>query len=495
MGARIGRVTAATLAATFALGASAQAGPDTTGSPRLQPPDPMYPKSGNGGYDAIAYDIRLNYDPERNRFGGGTRTAITAQVTQPAGLTEFNLDYRGPAITRIVVDGQPAGFSRRGQDLTVDNQGVLGNGASFQVVVFYKGTPGPVGDPDGSIEGWVATRDGAFVVGEPRGNPAWFPSNDHPSDKALFDIAVEVPKPYKAVSNGVLDLVDKGGDTRDFKWTTGTAPMATYLATATVGKFDVEEVVDPPGTTDYSYVAVDRRIGSDGAIDRGLEIIEHFESTIGPYPYDETGGIVDSAPSVGYALETQTRPIYPGPPGPLLVAHELAHQWFGNEITPADWSEIWLNEGFATWAEWWWDEADDGPTVGQTLDQVCALGAGNPVWDPPPGDVPGPKQMFHDGVYTRGGAALQALRELIGDEDFFQLLSVWTAQDPYGTVTTDELEDLTKVVADPGTPDDVIEDHFDDWVTDDGKPLGCSTARRSSGLDAVFGVPDLTARR
>ena len=448
----------------------------------------MYPKSGNGGYDAIAYDIRLNYDPERNRFGGGTRTAITAQVTQPAGLTEFNLDYRGPAITRIVVDGQPAGFSRRGQDLTVDNQGVLGNGASFQVVVFYKGTPGPVGDPDGSIEGWVPTRDGAFVVGEPRGNPAWFPSNDHPSDKALFDFAVEVPKPYKAVSERRVRPGRRGRAARgSSSGPPGRPPMATYLATATVGKFDVEEVVDPPGTP---TTPIWRSTGASarGAIDRGPEIIDHFESTFGPYPYDETGGIVDRAPNVGYALETQTRPFYPGPPGPILVAHELAHQWFGNQITPADWSEIWLNEGFATWARVVVGRGGRCGHVGaDARSGLRARRAGRPLLGPAArrraraeADVPRRR------LRPAAAPTLQALRELIGDEDFFQLLSVWTAQDPYGTVTTDELEDLTKVVADPGTPDDVIEDHFDDWVTDDGKPLGCSTARRSSGLDALF---------
>jgi aminopeptidase N len=497
MGSVIGRVTATTVAASLVLGAAtAYAGPpDTSGSSRLEPtPDPFYPKSGNGGYTVSAYDVDLRYDPERNRFRGGTRTAISATVTQPDGLDRFNLDYRGPAITRVEVDGEPAGFSRRGQELTVRAPSTLANDQGFEVLLVFRGVPEIVRDPDGSIEGWVKTDDGAFVVGEPRGNPSWFPSNDHPSDKALFEIAIEVPKPYKAVSNGILEVVDNGDGTRDFRWTTGTAPMATYLATATVGRFDTTEIVDPPGSTEYSYVAVDKGFAGDGAIGQGFAIIEHFEETISPHPYEETGGIVDSAPRVGYALETQTRPIYPGPPSSALVAHELAHQWFGNEITPADWSEIWLNEGFATWAEWWWVEETGGPTVAERLDDICTISPGAGFWDLPPGDVPGPEQMFADPVYDRGGASLQALRELIGDDDFFDLLAAWTSQDPLGAVTTEDFEDLAKAVA-AGTDDAEIEDLFDDWITDDGKPQGCAATKRRSAFDAALGVPQLSPRR
>ena len=356
-------VAAMALAAVGLLAPAAHAGVDTTGSQGLG--DSFFPKSGNGGYNVEQYTVVLRYDPGSNRFLGGTRTLIGADVTQPDGLTRFNLDYRGPAIRKVKVDGEVASFSRKGQELRIEPDSLLPPGGEFLVDVIYGGKPRPTHDPDGSVDGWVPTNDGAVVVGEPRGGPTWFPSNDHPSDKALIEVSVEVPKPYKAVSNGTLEDVFDLGDTREFRWSSDD-PMATYLATATVGKFDTEEVIDPPGSTSYSYVAVDKRFTGDGAIDRNLEIIDHFDETLGPYPYDETGGIVDTAPSVDFALETQTRPIYPGPPGDVLVAHELAHQWFGNEITLADWSEIWLNEGFATWAEWWWEAADGGPTDGRT---------------------------------------------------------------------------------------------------------------------------------
>ena len=454
--------------------------------------DSFFEKAGNGGYDVDKYDIEIRYDPVHNRFLGGTNTEVSAEVHQSPGLTKFYLDYLGPKISSVKVNGVAASsFERDDGELGIVPSAPIGDGDEFDVEVRYKGKPKEVTDPDGSSEGWVRTDDGAFVVGEPLGSPAWFPSNNHPLDKATFDISVEVPKPYKAVSNGTLDL-EKDGNTRTFNWT-ADEPMATYLATATVGKFDTKAVVDPPGTPTYSYIATDKRFeGDDGAMDKGLEIIEFFEDPFGQYPFAATGGIADVS-DVGYALETQTRPIYPGPPGSGLVSHELAHQWFGNNISLADWSEIWLNEGFATYANWLWSEENGIATLPEKLDAVCQKGGGDAAWDPPPGSVPGPEVMFNNGVYTRGAAALQALRELIGEDDFFDLLANWTAQDPYGAVTTDDLIALVKSESD--VADATIDALFTDWVFDEGKPEGCSARKSKGTLDAAFGVPDLSVLR
>ena len=475
-------MVAAALTAVLACSApGVAAAGDTTGSAGVG--DTFFPKSGNGGYDVTAYKVRLDYDPRRNRFRRGTKTVVKAVSTQPAGLTRFNLDYRGPGIRSLRVfdlsDPQTVygeRFRRDGQELIVKLDELLPFDSEFGVRVRYRGRPHAITDPDGSREGWVRTDDGAAVVGEPRGTPTWMPANDHPTDKATFEVSIGVPPNHTAVSNGALEEVDTDDPEQSiYRWSEDD-PMATYLATATVGKFDVLEQTGLPGNPASEYIAVDRRFDEDvGATDRNLEIIDHFELSFGSYPYDETGAIIDHAPRLGYALEVQTKPFYPSRPGNVLVSHELAHQWWGNNVTLDDWSQIWLNEGFATWAEWWWTEGDGGQSVGGQVASLCQSPGGNDhLWEPPPGSVPGPKRMFDNAVYERGGMALQALRELIGDEAFFELLETWGQAngDPHETVNTGDLIELVKTIS--PVPGEEIDELFDDWVFDEGKPEGCS---------------------
>ena len=493
--AALAGVASVAVALALAPAGSDAGGPGTVGAPGVG--DPLFPKSGNGGYDALSYDIDLRYDPKRNRFLGGTRTNVVLTVTQPDGLDSFNLDYRGPRITGIKVRGEggggqaiPVDHARAGQELTVELDEVVAEDTELSVLVRYRGEPRQIRDPDGSFEGWVRSPDGAFVVGEPRGGPTWFPSNDHPSDKATFAISIDVPKPFKAISNGKLKLSPAGPHRRLFEWRGGEAPMATYLATATVGRFDTRKR-NLPGTPGYSYVAIDKEIAGGGAIDRGREIINRFAKRFGEYPFDETGAIVDRAPGINYALEVQTRPIYPGPPGSVLVAHELAHQWFGNQISPADWSEIWLNEGLATWAEWWWRERDGGQSTAAALEELCSFAAGSGAWNPPPGGVDEAEEMFAFSVYERGAGALESLRDLIGNADFLAVLEAWADRDPYLPATTEDLIDLVKTTS--VLPPGEIDAHFADWVFDEGKPDGCEAlaAKRPPEL----GLMDLSLRR
>ena len=490
------RALVCAFAAGLALPTSAIAGIDTTGAEGVG--DSFFPKGGNGGYDVSHYDVRLRYEPEGNRFTRGTRSVVTADVTQPDGLTRFDLDYRGPRIASLEVadEGAPvaATFEREGQELIVSTEEVVASGHEMTVAVRYRGRLHHATDPDGSRDGWIRTDDGAAVVGEPRGTPTWMPANDHPTDKATFEISVRVPKGYKAVSNGALHSLGgssgPNGETRTFGWAEDD-PMATYLATATVGRFDVAQD-DPPGAPSYSYIAVDKSLSFDGEIEATPDVIDYLDDWIGPYPFDETGGIVDDAPQVGFALETQTRPFYDSPPSEVLVAHELAHQWFGNEISLADWSQIWLNEGFATWAQWWWAEGQGGLTVGARVDDLCEMSAGSGgFWNPPPAAVPGPEQLFDGTVYTRGGMALQRLRELMGNADFFALMQDWTAQDAEGAYDTADFIAMAK--AHTAVDDGEVDAFFDDWVFDSGKPLDCG-ARRARSAEPLE-VPDLAGLR
>ena len=439
---------------------------DTTGSAGLG--DPFFPKAGNGGYRVEHYDIDLRYTPRTRLLRATTR--IRARVTQPAGLTSFHLDFRGPRVTSLGVNGETARYRRSEQELIVRPAEAINGGEALKVRVRYRGIPGPITDPDGSREGWVPTDDGAFVVGQPQGSPTWFPANDHPTDKATFSFEITVPKGTKAIANGALEgrIQRRHGTT--FVWDTGEEQMASYLTTATIGRFrmNASRFTLAAGQVD-SWVAIDPSLRTRGAVGRGADILGYFEDYFGPYPFESTGGIVDPA-RIGYALETQNRPIYPGPPGKILVAHELAHQWFGDAIALEAWPEIWLNEGFATWAEWWWAEGEGGSSVADRVAGLCDRAASDAgFWNPPPAAVPSPRMLFDGTIYSRGGMTLEALRQRIGEADFFTLLSTWTDQDPLENVDTDEF-----VAAAEAASGEELSEFFDDWLREPGKPDGCA---------------------
>ncbi len=421
--------------------------------------DPFFPSAGNGGYDVAHYDLHLRYRPDSGRLVA--RTLIEANATQD--LSAFNLDFRGPRATSVSVDGVAAGFERSGQELTVTPAAGIASGAAFVVEVAYRGRPQRLIDADDSIEGWVRTDDGAFVVGEPQGSPTWFPCNDHPRDKASFAFRIKVPRGIEGIANG--SLVERRRAGRWVSWTWhADAPMATYLATATIGNFKLEHST-VAGLE--SVVAIDPRERRDSA--RALRqtgnIVRLFRGLYGPYPFAQIGAIVDHAPAVGYALETQTRPIYSAAPDEITVAHELAHQWFGNSVSIRDWPEMWLNEGFATWSEWRWSEERGGLTTKQQFEELKQEPASSPIWDPPPGAIPGPATLFADSVYQRGAMTLEALRQQVGSDAFYATLSDWAASRAYGSATTPEFIALAE--ANSGQELDSL---FSTWLYEPGKP-------------------------
>ncbi len=314
-------------------------------------------------------------------------------------------------------------------------------GRSFTVTVAYAGVPEVVTDPDGSIEGWVPTDDGAFVVGEPQGAPGWFPVNDNPRDKATFDVVVTVPQGITAVGNGRLLAQLTAGGRTTFAWREGR-PMAPYLATLTNGRFEVARGRTPSGVP--TYVAVDPREAADAApaLARLGDVVDFFSALYGPYPFETAGAIVDHAPDVGYALESQTKPNFDSAPDLGTLVHELSHQWFGDAVTLAVWPDIWLHEGFATWSEWIWRERTGGRTAHAAFDALYATPAGSGLWSPAPAALPGPEKLFSNVVYARGAMTLQALRTKVGDPVFFRILRRFFAVFRYGNATTADFEGL-----------------------------------------------------
>ncbi|HEU4423146.1 MAG TPA: M1 family metallopeptidase [Pilimelia sp.] len=417
------------VAAVLASAAPASGGPSSVGSPGLG--DPYFPLAGNGGYDVAHYSLDLDYVRAGNHLDA--TAVIVARATQD--LSRFDLDLRGFTVTRLAVNWAPATFRRDGQELIVTPRHKLKAGRTFVVRVDYRGAPTEVIDPDGSSEGWVLTADGAFVVNEPQGSPGWYPANDNPRDKATYDMAITVPRGITAIGNGrLLSRRHHDGKTT-WRWAEDS-PMAPYLATATNGIFELR--VSHAGRLPL-YHAVDPVEKPNGAFERlaaEAEIINFFSQIYGPYPFTSGGGIVDHAPEVGYALESQTKSQYDETPSPGTVVHEIAHQWFGNSVTLTVWPDIWLNEGFATWSEWLYNERHGGPTAQQAFDEAFARPASDPFWARPPANLGGPAFLFTAPAYDRGAMTLQALRVKVGDPTFFRILRAWYAGNRDGNVTT-----------------------------------------------------------
>jgi aminopeptidase N len=451
--------SAAVTAAALAM--AAPAGAATFGSPGLG--DPFFPLAGNGGYDVDHYSLALDYARAGNRLEG--RATISATATQ--ALDRFDLDLRGFAVAGVDVNGAPAAFARDAQELQITPRGRLAAGKAFTVRVDYAGVPDVITDPDGSIEGWVPTNDGAFVVGEPQGSPGWYPANDNPRDKATYDFAITVPAGITALANGVLagPAVPAGGKTT-WRWREDD-PMAPYLATATNGRFDLDVQTGPDHLPIYN--AVDsglnpkRKATAKSLLSMAPEIVAFFSELYGPYPFNAAGGIVDPAPDVGYSLETQTKPNYAYVPDELTVVHELSHMWYGDAVTLTEWPDIWLHEGFATFSEWIWRERHGGESAQATFDRLYA--DRQFPWSPAPAALQRPSQLFSTPVYDRGGMTLQALRAKVGDDTFFRILRDWFVQNRNGNVTTPEFIVLAE--AESGLDLDAF---FDAWIYTPAKP-------------------------
>lgn len=408
-------------------------------------PDPYLPLTGSAAYSVEHYDLDLECKLGGNRLDGRARIRCTALED----LERIEVDLAGLQASKVAVNGKkPTKFLHRGDRLVVVPSSRIDAGAAFELDVRYGGTPGPRGSAWGEV-GWEELEDGLLVAGQPHGAATWFPCNDHPSRKATFRIGISTDAGYRAVSNGQLVHYARKSSREEWVYEQHE-PMATYLATLQIGRYEridlppvaatparhADEAPQPP-----QHVAVPGPLAPAArrALAEQPRMMQVFADAFGPYPFAEYVVVV-TADALEIPLEAQGMSILgsnhlrPGWEQQRLIAHELAHQWFGNSLTLGSWSDIWLHEGFACYAEWIWSEASGAASAQSRAELAWSVLAALPQ-DIEVGD-PGAADMFDDRVYKRGALTLQALRLHLGDRAFFAMLRAWTLSMRHATVST-----------------------------------------------------------
>ncbi|MEQ7849468.1 M1 family metallopeptidase [Nocardioides kribbensis] len=402
--------------------------------------DDYLPGHGDPAYAVRHYDLDLTYAVEGNRLTG--QATLSVRVLEATRRLVLDLAHLRVDKVRVTGARLAKHSARSGRVvLTLDDE--VAPDTLLTVVVRYSGSPRPVVERHLGDAGWEELTDGVIVAAQPHGSPTWFPCNDRPDDKASYRMTFRVTAGYHVVANGVLREHRRGGSSETWVFEQ-SEPMATYLATAQIGRYTDWQLLGRPASGTPLRVVAPEDLDEDdyvAAFGRQHEMVEVFERLFGPYPFDGYAVVVTAddleIPLESQSLSTFGRNLVRGDwDATRLIAHELAHQWFGNAVTLRRWRDIWLHEGFACYSEWLWSQESGGQSADEHARHHHARLAGLDH------DLllsdPGPELMFDDRVYKRGALTLHALRLTVGDEAFFALLRSWVAEHAGGSVVTDD---------------------------------------------------------
>lgn len=397
--------------------------------------DPYVPGHGSRRFGVRSYTLELDYKVATNHLSG--RAVLVVEALER--LDQFGLDLYGLSVAKVKVDGRPPRrFVQRDRKLRITLPAAIAPGSRVSVEIDYAGKPRPLPSPFGGV-GWEELSDGVLVASQPCGAPSWFPCNDRPDDKANYRFAVTVADGYRVIANGRLKGREKRAGRTTWRYEQ-PEPMSAYLAVLHVGRYTTTAT----GSVDLVHPrAVPVGVGT--AFAQQAEMLRVFADLFGPYPFDRYCAVV-TPDDLEIPLEAQTLSTFganhavAGWDNERLVAHELAHQWFGNKVTSGLLRDIWLHEGFACYTEWLWSEARGLLTADERAARhhkaLPMQQQTTPLADP------GMPAMFDDWVYKRGALTLHALRRLIGDAKFFPLVRDWTARYRHATVVTDDFTGL-----------------------------------------------------
>ncbi|AKU19119.1 peptidase M1 [Luteipulveratus mongoliensis] len=395
-------------------------------------PDTIYPSRGNAGLDVLHYGLDLTWSQQTRTLTGTAALQLRATADLPRITLDFLHDY---VIDSVTVNGKSVSGSTSPQDkLTVPTP--LTKDAAAAVVVRYHGTPRPIADPSKRTDieplGLTVTPTGElWTMQEPYGALTWYPVNDQPSDKALYDIAVTAPAGWVGVASGTP--AGTSGQTNRY---TTTDPVSSYLTTVAVGPFKKEEANGPRGLP-LTYWVRPQDADELEVARESPAMIAWLEQRFGPYPFASGGLVVVDSRS---AMETQQL-VTMGQMGPVGIGrprfernllHEYAHQWFGDTVSPKTWKDVWLNEGWAYYAQVLWQQ-DKDHTPNADLDQMMLTeDAADRKESGPPG-TPRADSFAARNVYTCAAAMLHQIRKTVGDTAFFTMARGWSQEHRNGS--------------------------------------------------------------
>lgn len=397
--------------------------------------DSLYPDVGDPGVDALHYDLRLDWSPTTRTLDAVAR--VTFRAT--ADASSFRLDL-GEALDvgSVEVDGVPAPHRHDGKDLVVLTP--VSGQQRHVAQVSYSGSPRPVRSPtrrgDVAETGWTTTAAGeVWTMQEPFGAFTWYPVNDHPSDEAFYDVEVTVDAPWVGVSNGVLTAWEESAGRTTTGWHLDE-PAASYVMTVAIGDLEATSATSSDGVPLTYWTPPDDAAALE-AVRETARVLDWVQERLGPYPFSSLGAVVVDSDS---AMETQTLITLGDSDYALSTAvlvHEVVHQWYGNQVTPADWRDLWMNEGMATYLQGVWEAEEDGRRVDAVMDEWATFEPGLREEAGPPGAFD--RDAFGaSNVYYSPALMWHELRGRLGDEAFWEMVRAWPRERDNAQATRDE---------------------------------------------------------
>lgn len=419
--------------------------------------DSVYPDVGDPRVDTLLYDLDLTWSPEERRLDA--RAVVTFRATRRARA--FQLDLApGLTVGDLRLDGEPVRFARRGKDLVV--RAPVRADRRYELSLDYVGTPRPTPAPttrgDFSTTGFTVTGSGAvWTMQEPYGAFTWYPVNDQPADKALYDVTVHVPAPWTGVSNGRLTALGTEDGVTTTSWQL-TEPASSYLVTLAIGDYTHRSNTTDGGLR-VDYWTPRGMVQRLDQVQTAAATVDWIEARLGPYPFDTLGMVVTDSMS---AMETQTMVTLGTNDyvlSPQVVAHELVHQWYGDQVSPNDWRDVWLNEGMTMLMQWLYEDEHDIAPLRNTLGAARNADQGLRDAYGPPGAYD-PEQFGGSNIYYSPALMWNELRVALGDDEFFRVARSWLADHDGASVGREQLFEHWE--SETGLE---LSDFFDAWIT------------------------------